>query len=122
MIASALPSRMIFEPGFGDLLARTCASTRCSSSTRSTNTSSLPPDSFCPNMRAGITLVLLKINRSFSLTSDKISLNTLCSTWPDGPSSVSKRLLVRSALGKRAINSSGRSKLKSATRIEHISH
>ena len=43
------------RPRFGRLAERTWASTRWLSSTRSTRISSLPPDAFWPNSRAGIT-------------------------------------------------------------------
>ncbi|RMS05235.1 hypothetical protein ALP75_200581 [Pseudomonas syringae pv. actinidiae] len=62
--ASPPPSIRIDEPGLGDLLARTCASTRWPSSTRSTRISSLPPEAFCPNKRAGMTRVLLNTIKS----------------------------------------------------------
>ncbi len=44
--ASPPPSIKIDEPGLGDLLDRTWASTRWLSSTRSTRISSLPPEAF----------------------------------------------------------------------------
>ncbi|MNT50447.1 hypothetical protein D3C72_1873670 [compost metagenome] len=58
------PANTSRVPGFGDLLARTCASTSCSFSTRSTSASILPPLAFWPNMRALITRVSLKTSTS----------------------------------------------------------
>ncbi|ANM79829.1 hypothetical protein A4U88_2501 [Serratia marcescens] len=86
-------------PGLGAFDARTCASTRWSSSTRSTSTSILPPLTLRPNMRAGITRVLLNTSRSPASSLSSRSVNTPCVSAPLGPSSCSRRHALRSAWG-----------------------
>lgn len=60
----------------GSFDERTCASTRFSSSIRSTSTSIFPPLALRPKIRAGITRVLLKTSRSPGLSWCNKSVNT----------------------------------------------
>ena len=53
--ASKAPAKRTTLPAFGDLLARTCATTTLSASIRSTSASTAPPLALTPNSRALIT-------------------------------------------------------------------
>ncbi len=79
MVIFTWPSNSNSAPALGARLARTCASTLWSSSSRSTRTSTLPPDTFSPSKRAGITRVSLNTNKSPAFISSTIFLKCLCS-------------------------------------------
>lgn len=98
LILSSSPSNSS-APGFGAFEARICARMRLSSSIRSTSTSILPPLALRPNRRAGITRVLLKTRRSPGLSLSSKSVKVPCVSAPVGPSSDSKRQLLRSGMG-----------------------
>ena len=69
-------------PALGAWLARTCASTSCSFSTRSTSTSTLPPLSLLPNRRALMTRVSFSTSTSSCRTSSQQSAKRRSSSTP----------------------------------------
>ena len=63
-------SKTIKLPTFGALLDLIITKAENSSTNRSTKTSTLPPDSFFPNSLAGITLVSLRMSKSFGFKNE----------------------------------------------------
>ena len=86
-------------PSLGDFDERICAKKRYSSSMRSTKTSIFPPLALRPNILAGITRVLLKINKSPSSIKSNTSEKVRSITAPFSPFKCNKRQDALSSFG-----------------------
>ena len=110
--ASKASAKRTTLPAFGDLLARSCASTTSPASTRSTSASTAPPLALTPNRRALITAVSLKTSRSPARSSvGQVADVAVARAARRAPSS--RREALRSAAGCWAISSRGSAKSKS---------
>ena len=108
---SPLPRRRRL-PGFGDLLARSCASTRRSGPIRSTRTSTAPPLAFAPSRRALIDAGVVDDEQvAVAQQPRQIAEDAVDALLRRVPSS--SREPLRSAAGCCAISSGGSAKSKS---------